>query len=58
MEPRFLEGSNIDQVDLRVINVEGDLHQHSVQVEGRSECAELNHATVHNLSFTMLIASI
>jgi hypothetical protein len=38
MEPRILEGSNIDQVDLRVINVEGDLHQHGVQVEGRSEC--------------------
>ncbi|KAJ2914645.1 hypothetical protein MD484_g5756, partial [Candolleomyces efflorescens] len=37
MESKILEGANNAQVDLRVINVEGDLHQHSGLLEAKSE---------------------
>ncbi|KAJ2914652.1 hypothetical protein MD484_g5769, partial [Candolleomyces efflorescens] len=36
MESRILEGSTNEQVDLRVINVEGDLHHHNGPLEGKS----------------------
>ncbi|KAJ2928236.1 hypothetical protein H1R20_g8857, partial [Candolleomyces eurysporus] len=36
MATRVLEGLSNGQVDLRVLNVEGDFHQHNLAVEGKS----------------------